>query len=327
MIDFLKIFKQTNAYRILEGDKKANKVSHAYLFLCSDKKFLREYLTIISKIIMCDEGCPCLSCRDCGLIESGSHSDVIWYPKGDKGIVTDDINGLVEESFIKPIENKKKLFVLLNAETMNVSAQNKLLKTLEEPPKNVHILLGASSEQALLPTIKSRVKKIELLTLSDQIILDALEKECENFDKLKDAVGYGDGSVGKALSLYQDERFENVLSTVKDLLINMKTSREVLVYSVKIEKSKIDVEEFLNVLELVFEDILYIVEDKQDLVKNNISHTIYQGMNGLKRGAILNALDSINQAKVRLKFNANDKMLVEWLLFQILEGKYKWQKL
>lgn len=327
MIDFLNVFKNTNAYKILEGDRKENKLSHAYLFLCADNRFLKEYLTIISKIIMCENGYPCNSCRNCELISGGVHSDVIWYPKGDKGVLTEDVTSLIEESFIKPIESDKKLFVIANAETMNLSAQNKLLKTLEEPPKNVHLLLGATNETALLPTIKSRVKKIELLTLSDEIILENLKDECDDIEKLKEAISCGDGTIGKALSLYGDEKFESVLSIVKDLLINMKTSREVLLYSTKIEKAKIDLLELINVLEVVFQDFLYITENKKELVKNKISSEIYSQNSDIKRGSILTILEDINNAKVRKKFNANDKMLLEWLLFKVLEGKHKWQKL
>jgi hypothetical protein len=44
-------------------------------------------------------------------------------------------------------------------------------------------------------------------------------------------------------------------------------------------------------------------------------------------GAIINAIEKTNEAFERKKFNANPTMLLEWLLFQILEGKYKWQKL
>ena len=57
---------------------------------------------------------------------------------------------------------------------MNASAQNKLLKTLEEPPKNVHILLGATSEYPLLATLKSRVKKLEIPPFDNQTIYKAL---------------------------------------------------------------------------------------------------------------------------------------------------------
>lgn len=327
MIDFLKVFKTTTAYKILQTEKKADKLSHAYLLICQDKAFLSEYLKIVAKIIMCENGVPCLACRDCSLIENNSHSDVIFYPKGEKGIVTDDVNNLIEESFIKPIESNKKIFILQNAEQMNVQSQNKLLKTLEEPPKNVFIILGATTEYPLLSTVKSRVKKLEIAPLGNEIIIDALKEDCVDKERLKEAVLCGDGTVGKAVEIYDDASIENIFEIVKDVLINMKTSRDVLTFINKINKSNINGEELLNVFELVFSDMLYIAQGKKELVRNKTSVNIYNESKGFSVGALLSAIESITEAKKRKYYKANDSMLLEWFLFRILEGKYKWQKL
>ena len=188
MIDLSSLIKKTNAYKIISGDKKANRLSHAYLIMTPDKQMLSEYLKYFAKIIACQENEPCLDCRVCSLIDNNSHPDVIFYPKTKDSISSEEINDLIDESFLRPIECDKKVFVLLNAELMNASAQNKLLKTLEEPPRNVHILLGATSEFPLLSTIKSRVRKLEISAFDAQTVIDALKNECTDIEKLKNAV-------------------------------------------------------------------------------------------------------------------------------------------
>lgn len=60
---------------------------------------------------------------------------------------------------------------------MTPAAQNKLLKTLEEPPANVHILMGATSEYGLLPTVLSRVRRLEIHPFPDRVLLSAMEGE------------------------------------------------------------------------------------------------------------------------------------------------------
>jgi DNA polymerase-3 subunit delta' len=80
-------------------------------------------------------------------------------------MTSEEVNELIEESYLKPIEGDKKIFIVNRAESINHVAQNKLLKTLEEPPKGVHIIMGATNEHALLPTIKSRVKKYIFSTI------------------------------------------------------------------------------------------------------------------------------------------------------------------
>ncbi len=327
MIDFFKVLKSTIAYRIIESDKKANALSHAYLFLCQDKTYLKEYLKVLSKLIMCESIEPCLSCRSCRLIDSGIHSDVMFYPKGDKGLNVEEVTDLINECYIKPIEGNRKLFVLLSAEEMNATAQNKLLKTLEEPPENVIILLGASSEFPLLQTIKSRVKKIELSYLSDGVIFDALKDDCNNIERLNEAISCSDKTIGKTLEIYNDEDFISQQYLAKDIIVNMQKSSDVLLYVDKIEKSKVDKSDLFNILEIIFEDIMYILENKKELVKNKISFEIFENSKGFSLGSVLHAIEVLNESKKRRNFNANETMLTEWVLFQILEGKYKWQKL
>ena len=153
MIDLSSLIKKTNAYKIISGDKKANRLSHAYLILTPDKQMLSEYLKYFAKIIACQENEPCLECRVCSLIDNNSHPDVIFYPKTKDSISSEEINDLIEESFLRPIECDKKVFVLLNAELMNASAQNKLLKTLEEPPAFVVFILATTEIQKIPATI------------------------------------------------------------------------------------------------------------------------------------------------------------------------------
>jgi len=67
-------------------------------------------------------------------------------------------------------------------------------------------------------------------------------------------------------------------------------------------------------------------EGRPELVKDAESYQKIKDAEGYTTGAILNALEKLAEARNRKKFNAGETMLLEWLLFQILEGKYKWQK-
>ena len=326
MIDLSSLIKKTNAFKIISGDKKANRLSHAYLILTSDKEMLSEYLKFFAKVIACDDYEPCLECRVCDLIDKEAHPDVLFYPKQKESISSEEVNELIEESFLRPIECEKKVFVLLNAQLMNASAQNKLLKTLEEPPKNVHILLGATSEFALLPTIKSRVKKLEIPAFDNQTIIEALKNHCPDYERLCSAVYCGDGSVGGALSLYNDEKLTSITELVVDILVNMNSSSQILRYSSKILKDNVDISQFLSVLELLLRDMLIADQGQDKLVNNKIIIEKLKKAQKFNTGALLYALDTVIKAQQRKKFNMTPTMLIEWVLFQILEGKYKWQK-
>ena len=132
--------------------------------------------------------------------------------------------------------------------------------------------------------------------------------------------------VGKALSLYGDENLKSITDLAVDILVNMKSSKDLLFYSTKVLSSKCDLSEFLSVLELLLRDMLMISQGKEDLVAAKSAVSALKKAERFKTGAIIHALECITEANKRKKFNANPTMLVEWLLFQILEGKYKWQK-
>ncbi len=327
MIDLLSLLKNTGSYRTIKGDKESGTLSHAYLILSPDGQMMEDYLKLFAKLMVCDSIEPCGSCRLCKLIDQKNFSDVIFYPQKDGAVLAEDINSLIEESYLRPLESDKKIFIINKAETMNASAQNKLLKTLEEPPRGVHIILGATSEFPLLPTVKSRVKKLEISAFTPSVLFDALKGDCSDHDLLKSAIECSDGTVGGALSLYGDQTLKSIFDLALDVIVNMQSSKDVLAYSTKIAKAKFDFSKFLSVLDLLFRDLLIIIEKKEDLVLNKSAINELKKATRFNTGSVLHALNTIVEANKRKKFNMNATMITEWLLFQILEGKYKWQKL
>lgn len=327
MIDLLGLISKTTAFKTVVKEKQKNALSHAYLILSKDKDNLKEYLKIFAKLILCEEVLPCGKCRSCALIDSQSYSDVIFLPREKDVVLTEDINYLIEESFYKPIEAKKKVFVISGAETMNAPSQNKLLKTLEEPPENVIIILGATSEYPLLSTVKSRVKRLEIPCFSDDELFSALKAECDDVEKLKNAIACGDKTVGGTKELYGDKDFSNLVQAVEDVLVNMKASSSVLTYSNKLAKLKCDVEKFLSVLEVKLNDFMLILNGKQDIVSDKKSIELFKRTTNFTLGSIVYILEKIVLARKKKIANVNDATIMEWTLFQILEGKHKWLKL
>ena len=129
MIDFYTLVKNKEAFKTVKRDKLNGKLSHAYLLLMPDEENLDEVLKVFVKLILCDEDEICGKCRACKLVENNSHSDVLVFPEKKGGVLSSDVNKLIEESYFKPIEGEKKIFVVSSAQTMNIQAQNKLLKT------------------------------------------------------------------------------------------------------------------------------------------------------------------------------------------------------
>jgi DNA polymerase III subunit delta' len=105
---------------------------------------------------------PCGQCRDCRKAKEGIHPDIIpverFMAEKDIGgmVKVDPVRALRNDAFISPNEARSKVYIIDNAHTMNDSAQNALLKTLEEGPPYAAFLLLTESAGALLETIRSR---------------------------------------------------------------------------------------------------------------------------------------------------------------------------
>jgi DNA polymerase III delta' subunit len=122
---------------------------------------------------------PCRTCRSCRLIESGNHPDLHRLAPAGAGstIGIDAIRELIGDLALLPVEGGARVALIESAHRLTEDAQNALLKTLEEPPSGVTLLLCADDEERLLPTIQSRVNRIRLGPLPVRAIEELLEEQ------------------------------------------------------------------------------------------------------------------------------------------------------
>jgi hypothetical protein len=152
---------------------------HSYI-VASQSEQARDRLSLdLAATMLCrsDGVRPCRTCRDCRKVYDGVHPDVIYVaPDPDAKVPTikvDQIRSIAATAYILPSEAEKKVYVLRQADTMNLSAQNAFLKLLEEPPQSAAFILAAASPELLLPTVRSRCALLrdptEQLQESDEI--------------------------------------------------------------------------------------------------------------------------------------------------------------
>lgn len=317
-MDVKGVLSNTNAFKILKADKENNTLSHAILVVCDDAFMLETYLTYFAKLIACKEVEPCLTCRTCQLVEKRSFVDVIFYPLGKK-ILVQDVDDLIEKSYFKPLESENKLFVLLNAHEMNAQAQNKLLKTLENPPANTIILLGATTTNTLLSTILSRVKKLEIPKFSDGEIVDALSGEYTDLEKLNNAVKLSFGKVGEAINRYNQEDGNKAYNASVKVLTELSNSRQVAMCGALIDGDILS--DFISITSRLVEDA---IRQKNGIASQDKNINLIA--NKYTLGALIFIQDKLREAEKSLYFNGNATAVKDALLFGVLEGNYKWSK-
>lgn len=307
-----KVIRNTNAYKIIYGEKKRGELSHAYLIVCPDGVMLKTYMKLFASLIMCENDGACGECRPCRLIDKEAYADCDFYPKDGDKIKTADIDDLVSKTIIRPIESDLRMFVLVGAENMTAEAQNKILKTLEEPPRNVCILIGATSDNALLPTVKSRVKRLDVPPFSDGEIRRALGDEYPDKAKLESAIALGGGKIGSVIKAYTDGNAEKMQAFCREVLFSMRSSKDVAKYSSKINKDNI--KDFISILKSEVANLL--VKDNRKAEDN-----------GYVTGALIAISDMLSEKERALYYNANAVMVADSVLLAILGEKYRWQKL
>jgi len=120
---------------------------------------------------------PCRACRSCRLVDAGNHPDVHRMAPDGPGaaIGIDAVRSLISDLSLLSVEGGPRLAIIESAHRMTDDAQNAILKTLEEPPAGVTLVLCADDEDRLLPTIQSRVARVRLGTLAPREIEHLLE--------------------------------------------------------------------------------------------------------------------------------------------------------
>ena len=123
---------------------------------------------------------PCLKCHHCDKATRGIHPDIIVVDKlpDKREIIVDQLRELKKDVIVVPNEAEKKAYIINNADSMNISAQNAFLQILEEPPPHVVFILRTDNPAALLPTVRSRCAN--LVSRHDPDSLDATALEMAN---------------------------------------------------------------------------------------------------------------------------------------------------
>lgn len=329
MKDFSKIIGQEHIIEYFRNAISMDKVSHAYILNGPDKSGKMLLAEAFAAALQCEKQQeePCMECRSCKQAAGRNHPDIIYvtHEKPNTLSVEDIRTQLNEDIVLKPYSSSYKIYIVDEAEKMNVQAQNALLKTIEEPPAYAVILLLTTNADGFLPTILSRCVRLDLKPVNDEKIRSFLMKEKGVPDYQADiCVAFAQGNVGKAILLAGSENFSEMKKSAVQL---MKRLRDIDLYELsqavkQITEYKLEINDYFDLMMIWYRDVLLykatadvnrlIFQDEVYSIKKEASHSSYEGIERI--------LESLNKAKARIRANVNFELVIELLLLTIKEN-------
>ncbi len=279
------------------------KGSHAYILEGAKGIGKKAFATATACVHFCtSEEKPCLKCAGCKKVLEGAHPDLHFvYPDGNT-LKVDQVRQILSTVYESAYEGTSKIYVFEDFHLANEHAQNALLKTLEEPPKSVTFFLLCDNSLKLLPTIRSRCKKLRLNEFMESDILSQLQKSFPESDKIPMASKESFGNIGRAVRLIEDERyaFLNLLAT--DILSNKGLTHGHI--EMIFEKEKDDFRDLAEILEL----------------------KLFQKFRETKDTDYLLKLKAVQEALTAKQKNVNSGLIFDRLAYTLAKGGQTWHR-
>ena len=225
-MEFKNIIGNTEVKDYLSKSIKQNNILHSYLFL--GKEGIGKLLIAkeFAKAILClneDKNDEC-TCKSCTCFNGNNNPDFHIINEAGETIKIAEIREVIEKVYEKPIVSNRKVYIINDCDKMTDEAQNCFLKTLEEPPEFITIIMISSNENLILNTIKSRCMTVKFKKINDQQLHDFAINNLGYDNISTNLLKSFDGSIGKAAKLQENkalyDEIEKVISNFdkKDLI-------------------------------------------------------------------------------------------------------------
>ena len=291
---FNKILGNEEIQNLLKQAIKNNRTSHSYLFVGTEGIGKKQIAKEFAKALLClNNDKYCNTCKSCIEFDDNNNPDFVILEPDENSIKIEQIREIQRKVVEKPIISNQKVYIIDNSDKMTTEAQNCLLKTLEEPPKYITIILIGTNENAFLSTIKSRCTILRFKDIPQHKIEEYLDTQQIYFKDKRILKACG-GSIGKALEIKdRQEEYESIHEFIENLaqenIIDIFQKTQILFNS---KETIQDILQYINILLL-------------EMAKENYKYS--------------ECIEIVEDTKKRLQSNANYDMTIDNMLLKMKE--------
>jgi DNA polymerase-3 subunit delta' len=302
---------------------RSGRPTHAYLITGPSQVGKTTLARAFAQALVCEagRGAPCGECRTCQRVAQGRYPDVQIIAAERNAVQIDQVRALQTDAAVAPLEGRRKVFIIQEIERATLPAANALLKTLEEPPPQVILLLTATRRDQVLPTVLSRCQLVGLRPLPQEQVQAALHERW-HVDEERAALlaRLSGGRLGWAVTAHTDPDLWQARAKYLDDLLALTAEGHLgrLAYAETLSRAGAEVETALGLWATWWRDVLLVQHALGDDVLNLDRKTqLLQQASLFRAEQTEKALRDVAQTARQIKANVNARLALDVLLLRL----------
>ena len=303
--------------RALERER----IGHAYLFSGPEGIGKKLVASAFAKALFCQNGTGCEQCPPCLKIDHGNHPDIHLIENDAPAIKIEQIRELQKQLALRPLEGKRKICLIDDAERLTTNAANALLKTLEEPQPGTLIILLCSQPEKLLTTIRSRCQNLPFSRIAKNSLAKLLAQKLDlNATEAAVLAALSEGSFKKALGPNRDLYLEKRQKLIQSLsALSSGSIIPTFTFADELEAEKDLLFDILDIFQSFYRDLLLLKHDSptEDLVNCDLLNILRTQVEATTTPSLLIKLKALETARYHLQRNVNCRLTLEVMLMRV----------
>jgi DNA polymerase-3 subunit delta' len=328
-MDFNDVIGQREVIGSLKRSLSEGRIGHAYIFSGPAGIGKKTIARIFAGLLLCDapqNGSVCGSCKPCLMMDSGSNPDYHSISCEEQSIGVDLIREIQSDVILKPMYSKRKVYIIEEAAKMTEQAQNCLLKTFEEPPEYVVVMLLTTNYDKLLETVRSRAQHLKFGKYTREQVYQALRDRYGSDDGIFGlAADYSDGNIGTALELAGSGTFSQLREQMLELLpkVARGETKAILDFSSFMDNNKDNSDILFEIMLLFYRDLLVMNETGEEnmLINSDKKDIILNNARKCRSSRLISSIDAICAARRAAAQNAGYQLVIDNLLIKLREDR------